>query len=146
MSRVFRSSDRGQTWQVAETPIEAGTDAAGIFGLRFRDGRFGVAVGGDYKEPGKSTANLAFTFDGGETWTLGVKQFRGLRECASFVGKTGIIAVGPEGVDYSPDQGNTWAAVGSLPGGLHTCGVQKHVGWAAGDKGAIVRFDFPNGS
>ena len=69
-ARVFHSSDRGQTWRVFDTPILHGPDSAGIFSIAFRDQTHGVIAGGDYKHPDQDGPNLAFTTDGGETWTL----------------------------------------------------------------------------
>ncbi|HWY21610.1 MAG TPA: hypothetical protein VNX26_10350 [Candidatus Acidoferrum sp.] len=69
-ARVFHSSNRGQTWQVFDTPILHGPDSAGIFSIAFRDRSHGVIVGGDYKHPDQDGPNLAFTSDGGKTWTL----------------------------------------------------------------------------
>lgn len=69
-ARVFHSPDRGQTWQVVETPIFHGPDSAGIFSIAFRDPLHGVIAGGDYKHPKDDGPNLAFTEDGGKTWTL----------------------------------------------------------------------------
>ncbi len=69
-ARVFHSIDRGQTWQVAETPILHGPDSAGIFSIAFRDSNHGVIAGGDYQHPDRDGPNLAFTTDGGKTWTL----------------------------------------------------------------------------
>jgi photosystem II stability/assembly factor-like uncharacterized protein len=69
-ARVFHSPDRGQTWQVADTPILHGPDSAGIFSIAFRDATHGVIAGGDYKHPDRDGPNLAFTTDGGKTWTL----------------------------------------------------------------------------
>src|SRR6202050_354664 len=48
-ARVFHSPDRGQTWQVFNTPIVHGPDSAGIFSISFRDPLHGVIAGGDYK-------------------------------------------------------------------------------------------------
>jgi photosystem II stability/assembly factor-like uncharacterized protein len=70
VARVFHSPDRGQTWQVFATPIVHGPDSAGIFSIAFRDQTHGVIAGGDYKHPDQDTPNLAFTNDGGTTWTL----------------------------------------------------------------------------
>ena len=70
VARVFHSSDRGVTWQVFNTPIAHGPDSAGIFSIAFRDVNHGVIVGGDYKHPAQDGPNLAFTNDGGKTWTL----------------------------------------------------------------------------
>ena len=36
-ARVFHSRDRGQYWEVSETPIIAGVESAGIFSIAFRD-------------------------------------------------------------------------------------------------------------
>ena len=69
-ARVFHSSDRGQTWQVFNTPIAHGPDSAGIFSIAFRDANHGVIAGGDYKHPEQDGPNLAFTNDAGKTWTL----------------------------------------------------------------------------
>jgi len=69
-ARVFHSPDRGQTWQVFDTPILHGPDSAGILSIAFRDPRHGVIAGGDYKHPYQDGPNLAFTNDAGKTWTL----------------------------------------------------------------------------
>jgi photosystem II stability/assembly factor-like uncharacterized protein len=69
-ARVFHSPDRGQSWQVFDTPILHGPDSAGIFSIAFRDPNHGVIAGGDYKHPGQDGPNLAFTNNGGKTWTL----------------------------------------------------------------------------
>jgi len=69
-ARVFHSPDRGQTWQVFDTPIVHGPDSAGIFSVAFRDALHGVIAGGDYKHPDDDGPNLAFTEDGGKTWML----------------------------------------------------------------------------
>ena len=70
VARVFHSADRGQTWQVFATPVVHGPDSAGIFSIVFRDALHGVIAGGDYKHPNDDGPNLAFTADGGKTWTL----------------------------------------------------------------------------
>jgi photosystem II stability/assembly factor-like uncharacterized protein len=69
-ARVFHSADRGHTWQVFDTPIVHGADSQGIFSIAFRDPNHGVIAGGDYKRPEQDGPNLAFTNDGGKTWTL----------------------------------------------------------------------------
>ncbi|HEV3513415.1 MAG TPA: hypothetical protein VGS05_17020 [Candidatus Sulfotelmatobacter sp.] len=69
-ARVFHSPDRGQTWQVFDTPILHGPDSAGIFSIAFQDPLHGVIAGGDYKRPKEDGPELAFTLDGGHTWTV----------------------------------------------------------------------------
>jgi photosystem II stability/assembly factor-like uncharacterized protein len=70
VARVFHSGDRGLSWQVVETPIVHGPESAGIFSIAFRDSVHGVIAGGDYKHPEQDGPNLAFTDDGGKTWTV----------------------------------------------------------------------------
>ena len=70
VARVFRSADRGQSWQVVNTPIIHGSDSTGIFSIAFRDRLHGVIAGGDYKHPDQDGPNLAFTEDGGKSWKL----------------------------------------------------------------------------
>ena len=70
VARVFHSPDRGETWQVSDTPIWHGKDSTGIFSVAFRDALHGVIAGGDYKHPNDDGPNLAFSDDGGKTWKL----------------------------------------------------------------------------
>jgi photosystem II stability/assembly factor-like uncharacterized protein len=70
VARVFHSADRGRSWEVFDTPIVHGLDSEGIFSIAFRDPLHGVIAGGDYKRPERDGPNLAFTDDGGKTWTL----------------------------------------------------------------------------
>src|SRR5262249_50442156 len=70
VARVFHSPDRGQNWHVFDTPIIHGPESAGIFSIAFRDALHGVVAGGDYKHPKDDGPNLAFTDDGGKTWSL----------------------------------------------------------------------------
>ena len=70
VSRVFHSPDLGKTWEAFNTPILHGPESAGIFSISFRDALHGVIAGGDYKHPDDDGPNLAFTEDGGKTWSL----------------------------------------------------------------------------
>ena len=70
VARVFHTSDRGKTWDVFNTPILRGPESAGIFAIVFRDAQHGAIAGGDYKHPDQDGPNLAFTDDGGKTWSL----------------------------------------------------------------------------
>ena len=70
VARVFRSTNAGKTWTVADTPMIHGPDSAGIFSIAFRDATHGVIAGGDYKHPEQDGPNLAFTNDAGLTWKL----------------------------------------------------------------------------
>ena len=72
VARVFRSADRGKSWQVAETPMHPANASSGIFSLAFQDAKNGVAVGGDYQHPeGANLPNMMRSHDGGKSWQAG---------------------------------------------------------------------------
>ena len=54
-----------------------------------------------------------------------------------------LIAVGPQGSDFSSDGGRTWSAVTGATG-LHTFAAARsgRVGWGAGEKGQILKFAY----
>jgi photosystem II stability/assembly factor-like uncharacterized protein len=93
VARVFHSSDSGKNWIVADTPIVHGADSTGIFSIAFRDAQHGVIAGGDYKQPGKSGPNLAFTDDGGATWKLAAVSPQWYFSVATFDREAGGVFV-----------------------------------------------------
>ncbi|WP_369122556.1 WD40/YVTN/BNR-like repeat-containing protein, partial [Cellulomonas citrea] len=105
-ARVFRSENRALTWFVADTPITKGTAGSGIFSIAMSDSKNGVIVGGNYEKPDDFTDNLAFTADGGKTWTLS-KGLNGYRSGVAYIDKKTILAVGASGSDLSADSGKT---------------------------------------
>jgi photosystem II stability/assembly factor-like uncharacterized protein len=140
-ARVFRSTDRGLTWTVADTPMIAGTSSAGIFSIAFSDVGHGLIVGGDYRKEPESSDNLARTIDSGRTWTLiGATRLPGFRSGVAFVQGTrgrSLLAVGPAGTDWSADGGQTWTPLGD--GGYDAVRVAPsgRVAWATGAGGRI---------
>lgn len=141
-ARVFRSTDRGRSWSVSDTPITAGSSSAGIFSLTFRDAAHGVAVGGDYKHPEQGDCIIARTVDGGVTWSLprgpGPVAFRSAAVYVPGASTPTLVAVGPSGADISSDDGETWK---SLQGpGFHAVDFAgPGAGWAVGEVGRIAR-------
>ncbi len=143
LARVFRSTDRGQSWSVAETPVAAGTSSSGLFSLAFRDAEHGVVVGGDYKRTETGGRVIARTEDGGSTWKLprgpGPGAFRSAVSYVPGASTSTLVAVGPSGADISNDDGETWKP---LPGpGFHAVSfAPEGAGWAVGEAGRIGRF------
>jgi photosystem II stability/assembly factor-like uncharacterized protein len=136
-ARVFRSRDRGGSWEVSATPVAAGAESAGIFSIAFRDEKHGLVVGGDYRKPDAVGATAAATSDGGRTWTpLGGRL--PYRSAVAWA-KDRWVAVGTSGSHVSLDGGATWKlldhesynSVGFAPTGE---------GWAVGPKGRVARF------
>jgi photosystem II stability/assembly factor-like uncharacterized protein len=142
-SRVLHSRDRGRTWTIADTPLKSGA-STGIFSIAFRDATHGIVVGGDYSKEAEAVDNVATTSDGGATWTL-VKDraLSGFRSVVKFVprSKSSWIAVGPQGTDWSDDDGRTWSPIEGP--GFHTFSFSPSGknGFGAGAKGTIARLD-----
>ncbi|MCI0487016.1 MAG: YCF48-related protein [Blastocatellia bacterium] len=143
-ARVLRSTDKGRTWAVAETPIAAGSASSGIFSIAFKDAKNGVAVGGDYRNPNQESDNIATTIDGGQTWRLaGRVQPAGYKSCVAYVPDTvapTMVAVGLSGSGYSTDDGRTWTSIDTT-GYNSVAFAGPDAGWAAGSGGRIARFD-----
>jgi len=143
-ARVYHSADRGRTWTVHDTPLRAGIASAGIFSIAFRDARNGVIAGGDYQKPELAGRNVAFTSDGGVSWTLvdSAASPAGYRSAVTFVpGARGVslVAVGLTGTDDSRDSARTWTRVDSTAYNSAAF-ASEAFGWAVGPKGRIARW------
>lgn len=116
-SRVFHSADKGETWEVFETPIIQGKAMTGIYTVDFYDENTGVVFGGNWEDQDFNEGNKAITHDGGKTWKLlSNGSGPGYRSSVSFVPGTkgnGLVAVGSLGISYSPDQGASWSELSS---------------------------------
>ncbi|MEO8662427.1 MAG: hypothetical protein ABI693_28455 [Bryobacteraceae bacterium] len=135
--RVFRSTDWGATWQAVETPIRHDGAAAGVFSVAFRDGKHGVAVGGDYQKGGEREGTAVVTDDGGLTWRVAAGAPGGYRSAVAWLDGKTVMCTGPSGSDISMDDGRTWKAWGEA--GYHALSVVKGDGFATGSGGRIGR-------
>ena len=144
-SRVFYSSDKGDSWTVFDTPIVQGKTMTGIFTADFYDSKIGFIAGGDYEVRNQNFSNKAATMDGGKTWNLMAEnQGFGYASCVQYIpgskGK-GIVTVGYSGLFYSSDGGNSWKKF-ATDGTLNTIRfIDKNTAIAAGQNKMIrIRF------
>jgi len=111
-SRVFHSSDKGESWEVFNTPIVQGKAMTGIYSIAFYDENIGIVFGGDWDQKDFNEGNKAITKDGGKTWNLiSNGKGPGYRSSVKFVPGSqgqGIIAVGSPGISYSKNRGESW--------------------------------------
>jgi len=111
-SRIFYSPDKGENWQVFNTPLNQGTETTGGYSMDFYDENNGIIIGGDYTKPEENVANKAITEDGGKTWNLVADgKNPGYSSSVRYVPNRDsreIVAVGFNGISYSRDAGNTW--------------------------------------
>jgi photosystem II stability/assembly factor-like uncharacterized protein len=142
-ARVFRSTDRGRTWTVSDTPLHAGGASAGIFSVAFSDAQHGAATGGDYAKPTERFDNVALTSDGGQTWrpAKGPLPTGYMSAVAILPGTRGqqLIAVGLAGTAKSSDGGESWTMVDSVA--YNTVAfANARDGWAVGPRGRIAKW------
>lgn len=134
-ARVFHSYDRGEHWEVVDTPIIAGGAMTGIFAMDFYDNKLGVVIGGNWDDKSDASANKALTKDGGKTWQLlqignEPKYCSDIQFIPGSKGKE-ILAVGSEGIWYSANTGTTWFKLSDA--GFYTIVMKDaHTGVLAG--------------
>ncbi|MFD1064214.1 WD40/YVTN/BNR-like repeat-containing protein [Winogradskyella litorisediminis] len=143
-SRILYSPDKGETWEVFETPIIQGKQTTGIYSLDFYDVNNGFAIGGDYTKPNDSLNNKIRTSDGGKTWQIvGNVKSPGYRSCVQYIPGSNakeLVSVGFKGIDYSSDAGENWKHLSDE--GFYTIRfLNDSIAYAAG-KGRISKLSF----
>jgi photosystem II stability/assembly factor-like uncharacterized protein len=149
VARVFRSSDRGETWTVSETPMHPGNASSGIFSVAFRDAKNGMAVGGDYAHPGDSSLpSVLVSRDGGKTWGAGEQTnpagiyfssvvYEQEAGTANPEGENTALAAGIIGI-YFLGPGTKWTRQSDL--NFNAIAYAAHgIAWAVGPNGMVAR-------
>ncbi|HWG99705.1 MAG TPA: oxidoreductase [Pilimelia sp.] len=137
-ARVFRTTDRGRTWSVVDSPVPSGP-TAGIYSLAFRDSRHGVAVGGDYTTPASAPGAVAVTRTGGRGWVAAPHPPGEYRSAAAWLPGTRrtVVAVGPTGSDVSYDGGRRWHRFDTGSFDAVDC-AGRWACWASGEAGRVA--------
>ena len=142
--RIYYSEDKGNAWEIIETPIVKEKDTEGIYSIDFYDKLNGFAIGGDYTKPDDNQANKIRTQDGGKTWQVVAQgENPGYRSCVQYIpnreGKE-LVAIGFNGIDFSNDSGNSWKQLSDE--GFYTIRfLNDTLAYAAG-KGRISKLIF----
>lgn len=143
-SRVFYSPDKGESWEVFDTPLIQGKETTGGYSIDFYDENIGIIIGGDYTMPEDNSANKAITSDGGKTWELIAEgQEPGYKSNVRYVPNSNakyILATGFTGISYSVDGGEHWEQL-SDESFFTLRFVNDSIAYAAG-KGRIARLNF----
>ena len=136
-SRIYKSIDFGNSWEVFETPITQGEPTKGIYSIAFADKNNGIAIGGDYLKPTLNLANKATTSDGGKTWSLIAEgENPNYKSGIQFVPETNgneIVTVGVTGISFSNNGGKTWQQV-SDKSYYAISFVDKNTAWLSGSQ------------
>lgn len=139
--RVIYTTDYGDSWQEAATPILSG-EAAGIASINFWDEKNGFISGGDLSVPDEYYYNVGFTTNGGKTWSLAehpvLKGSIYGNGVTTFKDQNFVFVSGPKGIDYSSDFGTTWTSLDTANyWAVKLTG--NGVGWATGTDGKILK-------
>ncbi|HYL06655.1 MAG TPA: hypothetical protein VE075_11480, partial [Thermoanaerobaculia bacterium] len=103
---VWRSSDRGETWQPTPLPSAPGAVDVTAPSLAFDPARRGTAYAFFFLPAGGDTPSLFRTGDGGASWTA-LPAAAGIHDLAAAPGGT-LYAATDFGVAHSDDAGWTW--------------------------------------
>lgn len=137
-SRIFFTPDKGETWQVYQTPFKKG-QTAGIFGLHFWNENQGIAVGGDYKNDKEKGENVAITKDAGKTWKfLTSAKPDGLKEAGWRLPNKSLLLVGTSGTSILENNKTEWKAIDTES--FHAISCFKDACWAIGGKGNLAKW------
>jgi len=140
-ARVFHSRNSGLMWWAMQLPMAHGNDSSGIFSVAWSRGDKTspvVVVGGDYRDPKRTSGVAAFSSDPRKTWKLAKGQPAGFRSAVLALDERTFVAVGPTGEDISEDGGVHWKQTDSL--NLNALAIlDGQHGWAVGPNGTIAR-------
>jgi photosystem II stability/assembly factor-like uncharacterized protein len=117
-SRIFYSSDYGNSWKVNDCSIIQGKSSTGPFSIAFYTKKIGIAVGGDYLIDSSRVNNLLLTNNSGKTWLKPSISTFGYRSAVEYLSNFRLIATGPGGTDISNDGGKNWKNFSLI--GYHT--------------------------
>ena len=138
-ARFLVTEDYGLNWKSVDSPIVKG-DAAGHTSISFI-GETGLAVGGDLLKAEEYTENCAFSINGGETWNLTEQPKTKGAFYGGALSKVGsqylAFACGPNGLDFSSDQGKSWVTLDTL--NYWAVAMNGNNGFATGTKGKILK-------
>jgi photosystem II stability/assembly factor-like uncharacterized protein len=140
--RIFYSSGDPRHWEVTNSSI-AGGPAAGVFSVRFRDAKRGIAVGGDFEKPMLNVDNAAWSKDGGKSWHKAKSFPAGYRSGVSWVpghASEVAIAVGTSGSDITLDGGKNWINFDNGTFDAVEC-ISRRTCWASGSRGRVARLE-----
>jgi photosystem II stability/assembly factor-like uncharacterized protein len=154
-ARIFTTTDEGKTWAAHLAPdgLTQGTGTSGVVSIDFRDRLHGILGGGDVGANDTEQKNVARSNDGGNSWTLATSTpFKGAVFGITYVPggqKTAVVATGPGGTAWSPDEGTAWSDPLKQPNSsdpITNCWTvafaTRKAGWLGCKDGKIFKLSF----
>lgn len=108
-SRLFQSTDFGETWQNSVIPYPS-CPTCGPYAMAIQNEKEIMTVGGNYLEPNNKQNNCFYSTDGGKSWLTPKKGPSGYRSCV-ITANGKYYACGTNGIDISKNGGKTWKKI-----------------------------------
>jgi photosystem II stability/assembly factor-like uncharacterized protein len=142
-SNLHVSKDEGEKWKSYNSPLLQGGGSQGIFAIEALGKGEIVCIGGDYLQEEMTQGNLGIFLTQKEKWETIENPPSGYRSGITyFTQAEWLIAVGPNGTDYSDDGGLNWKKFSEE--GFHAVksGSAEASVWASGGKGKVAKLKF----
>ncbi|MCX6319564.1 MAG: oxidoreductase [Bacteroidetes bacterium] len=109
----------------------------------WKPGNHMIAVGGDFATDTSMENNCFITSNGGKTWKVPQEPPHGYRSCVEYLSMRDVLCCGLNGVDYSPNGGNTWKWISKES--FNVCRIAKKGTsiFLAGNNGKIAKLVWP---
>ena len=138
--RILHTPNYGRSWVMDTLPITT-REGTGPQGVSFRDTRNGIVLGGGASSQSADVLT-AITTDGGATWQPRNRMpMRSGAWGGVYIPRSNpatVVAVGPNGVAYSRDQGSVWIPIDTM--NYWSVGFSSpQAGWAVGMRGRITK-------
>jgi photosystem II stability/assembly factor-like uncharacterized protein len=104
-------------------PLAQGSESKGANSIAVKNEKTLIVVGGDYRNPGDTTGNCAYSTDGGQHWQKPIRPPGGYRSCVEHIRKMEWICTGTNGTDISRNDGRSWETLSAE--GFHVCRKSK---------------------
>ena len=140
-ARILATTDGGDTWTAYDTPVVQGTASSGGISVAFRDALHGILGAGELAVTDAFSDNVATSGDGGKTWQLAQHPtFTGSIYGLAYVPHTTtVIATGPVGASWTPDEGAHWFALDTATNYWAVAFASSKAGWLVGTDGRIAK-------
>jgi photosystem II stability/assembly factor-like uncharacterized protein len=144
-ARVFCAPYNGY-FTATNTPIAQGGKMTGIYSVDFFNDKVGLIAGGDYEKTDLSVVSLAFTNDGGKTWSPIQSSRAFFGSCVKFLNAHSFVVTGHDGTYFGNLKTRTFTEIKDTSGSqlkFHTLSVSPsgRTVWLAGANGKIARVD-----
>jgi photosystem II stability/assembly factor-like uncharacterized protein len=123
-------------------PFAKGSETLGANSVAVKDGKTLIVVGGDYTMKDSAVNNCFITRDEGITWTTPSIPPHGYRSCVEYLDNNKWICCGPNGVDYTKDNGKTWVLISNESFNVCRKAKDGNTVFLAGDSGKIGELIF----